>query len=345
MEYRMEKGLTKQHSLLLFGIAILLMLAHHLFAFPERLHIGYISIGKINGNNIETVFGIFGKLCVGIYSFISGYGLYLVFRILKKNIYSTMWDYFKSGYKLILKKITSFFKIYWLVFGAFIPVGFVFFNYSFNIREFLSNLIGIKASYNGEWWYVNQYLKMLLWFPLIDKYFDMFPVEKNWRKKTALTLVGIVFLYKYREDYLLVFIMGYIFAKNNFFVKVSKFLNKQKISELLGINWILLFLLFFIRSVYGGMEFYIAADAFLVPCFIYVVLGFAKINLIKNVLCELGHKSVFMWLTHSFFCYYYFQELVMIPQYSLLIYLWLVLLSYVTATLLSKVHNIVFSRA
>ncbi len=340
----MDKGLTKEHSLILYGIAILLMVAHHLFGFPERLHTGYISIGQMNGKNIETVFGIFGKLCVGLYAFISGYGLYWMFQRFKQNAYSTIWACFKDEYKLILKKMLSFFKIYWLVFAIFIPMGFVFFNYLFNIREFVFNLLGLEASYNGEWWYVKQYLKMLLWFPLLHKYFDLLPAEQNWRRKTMYALVGIIFLYKYREDYLLVFAMGYLFARNDFFIKASKLFNTYRGPWLLATNCILLCLLFWVRGIYGTMEFYIAADAFLVPCFIYVVLGFAKINVIRHVLCELGHKSVFMWLTHSFFCYYYFQELVMIPQYSLLIYLWLVLLSYGTAALLSKIHYMIFIR-
>ena len=66
-----ELNFTKEHTKIAKGVAILLMLTHHLFAFPDRIHLdqGYISLFSIGGNNIEFIMGVFGNICVSMYIF------------------------------------------------------------------------------------------------------------------------------------------------------------------------------------------------------------------------------------------------------------------------------------
>lgn len=76
-KYKMrELNFTKEHTKIAKGIAILLMLTHHLFAFPDRIHLdqGYISLFSIGDNNIEFIMGVFGNICISMYIFLSGYG-------------------------------------------------------------------------------------------------------------------------------------------------------------------------------------------------------------------------------------------------------------------------------
>lgn len=137
-----ELNFTKDHTKIAKGVAILLMLTHHLFAFPERIHLsqGYISILSIGNNNIEFILGVFGKICVSIYMFLSGYGIYMS-SLRKNNI--TLSNSFNRIKKLYIN--------YWIVFILFVPIGFIFFNNQLNIREFILNFIGWSSSYNGEW--------------------------------------------------------------------------------------------------------------------------------------------------------------------------------------------------
>ena len=53
----------------------------------------------------------------------------------------------------------------------------------------------------------------------------------------------------------------------------------------------------------------------------------------------LGKYSTFIWLSHTFWIYYYFQPVVLLPRYSILIYLWSVLLSLLTAMALSWIYG------
>ncbi len=169
------KELTKNHSKILYGIAILMMLYHHLFAYPERIGGNYVDVTKLLFSNldIELKLAWFSKMCVGIYAFISGYGLYNSTKKCK-DASNSMWRNLYEDYKNIIKHLISFYKKYWLVFIIFVPIGFVFFDRTFSLKEFLMNFIGKKDSYNAEWWYVFQYIKMLIVFPIIDVYFFTF---------------------------------------------------------------------------------------------------------------------------------------------------------------------------
>lgn len=55
-----------------------------------------------------------------------------------------------------------------------------------------------------------------------------------------------------------------------------------------------------------------------------------------KMLSLFGKYSVYIWLVHTFFAYYYFQNIILIPRYSLLIYVWLFLLSFGVAIILDK---------
>lgn len=65
-------GLSKRETQALHGLAILLMLYHHLFCIQTRIHVSYYSL---LGRGIEEKAAWFGKICVAIFAFTSGYGL------------------------------------------------------------------------------------------------------------------------------------------------------------------------------------------------------------------------------------------------------------------------------
>ena len=83
-----------------------------MFCIPERLNSNYISFLIIDGKNIEVCLAWFAKICVAIYAFISGYGLFIKFdnpRYDNLNIIELV----SLQYKKIIIKIWSFLKLYW----------------------------------------------------------------------------------------------------------------------------------------------------------------------------------------------------------------------------------------
>ncbi len=77
-----KKVLGYETSKYLKAVAIVMMIVHHFFAFPNRLMANdlFVSIGSIQGKPIEQIIGEMCKLCVCIFAFISGYGTYISFR-------------------------------------------------------------------------------------------------------------------------------------------------------------------------------------------------------------------------------------------------------------------------
>lgn len=73
----MEKGfISKTESKYIYGIAIVLMVGHHFFGFPERMNVRVLPLGGSLESTIELYMGYFGRICISMYAFISGYGMY-----------------------------------------------------------------------------------------------------------------------------------------------------------------------------------------------------------------------------------------------------------------------------
>ncbi|WP_207618129.1 acyltransferase family protein [Actinobacillus pleuropneumoniae] len=106
--------ITKEQSNFIKGIAICLMLFHHLFTYPERFPSQIEIIWLSDSFHYEKYLGEVGKYCIPLFLFISGYGFA---SNNKKDI----------NPKYYFNKIFLFFIAYWLVFSIFIPLSYFFF--------------------------------------------------------------------------------------------------------------------------------------------------------------------------------------------------------------------------
>lgn len=349
----MEKGLNKNHTKMLQGLAILMMLYHHLFSTPEALGVEYSSLLKFGDVNIELHMAWFFKICVAIYAFVSGYGLYKSFANSKAGKSLSFWEILKSDYVIVLKKLFSFYTVYWLVFIIFVPIGFVFYDKQFNIKEFVMNFLGIESTYNGAWWYVLQYLKMLLTLPLVDAVFTHFKEIKETIIKYSFVLIALVialfmyFSYKdifyeiinfFQPAFYLCFLMGYLFSRFG----VYEFVYRIIPSRLLYTLAVTGFIAVIVVRVKMAKDASSAGFDFLFVCvFAY---GFAVITEMLPQICKFfkffGQYSTIMWLTHVFYYDHYAKPLVMFGRQSTFIYLTLLILSLITAIVLNKLITI-----
>ena len=114
----MDGYLDKEDTKGLKGVGIIMMLALHLWSFPERLP------GMGGGVELKHFFelfnqssifllGGFGNICVDLFFFLSGYGI-------SKSCPQGMEYYFR--------RIKSIYIEYWKVFFVFVPVAFLLFN-------------------------------------------------------------------------------------------------------------------------------------------------------------------------------------------------------------------------
>lgn len=338
--------ITKENTLLIKGVAIILMFTHHLFRFPSRVeNVKYFSLsGDIfNGYNIEYLIGDFGKICVGIFLFLSGIGLY----------YSG-----KHEWKDSKKRIINFYSYFIFIFIIFIPIGYFMIKgnivkgeamYSGGLKELVLNLSLLKTTYCGEWWFAGLYVQLLILSPLI------FKLLKNNKKKSIIVHLSIYFLYfgllllvKYLSlesikknilyqnlliilIYQIIFYFGIITA--NF--ELYKKLDKVKLEPKLGLVFV--FIGRIIASIYKVSD---IIDVIFVFFFIYFFIKVMryKYKRVRKLLMILGENSTNMWLVHSLYCYYYFQNFIFLPKISILILAWLIIISLVTSIVIKKLY-------
>lgn len=236
----MSNGLTKEHSKMLYGVAIVLMVVHHLFCLPQRLNCEYYSI---LGNGIVEKIAWFCKICVAIYAFISGYAIYKKCHYKegeKFNFFTRLGNYYLTA----LKQLLGFLTRYWIVFAIFIPLGFALKKLpDFSWDVFWESLKGFSSAYNGEWWYVKFYITVIAYSPLICFCCDL--LRKSFTKRSqifALILIAIAGYYFCRwmsiryeidEKYYRIFLIGYLVASFKVFEYMSVFEKKKALNVIL----------------------------------------------------------------------------------------------------------------
>lgn len=350
---------TRDDTKLIKGIAILLMLAHHLWAFPDRL-ITALPLTSITpyGTAIAAMIGGFGKICVSLFMFWGGVGTYLSYEQNRLN-----W----------VKKIRGLYVSYWKVFFIFIPLGYLFFRGQadycrdtsmchifdgFSRSAFLANLTGFSSSYNGEWWFFGCYLVTLAAFPLIVKIISGNTAGVNlWivcifeilityvfpalRSETYFPALGSSWLYNtlicQSAPWAACFWCGCVFAREHLLERLQQDLDQAgllnpaaALAALAGI--------FLLRTYVVGAE----LDIVYVPFFsIYGIYLVNQIEFLRKCLLKLGKQSTNMWLIHSFLIYYYYEcaRIILSIRNAVLVMIVFVIVTYLLACLVDKFYS------
>lgn len=141
--------MSKLESKMLSGIAIILMIILHVMAGNT-----FVRKSFLFSNDTITQFASFGKICVSIYAFLSGCGMWTKYKQFNHNLG------IKELFAIIFKRIRSFYLEY-IPIVAIVAITRLPKN-SFSVIEMLKNAVGISWSYNAAWWYVRYYLIMVI---------------------------------------------------------------------------------------------------------------------------------------------------------------------------------------
>lgn len=340
--------LTKEQIKITKGIAILFMLLLHLFCTKtyDGLYDPILFIG-----NIPLVYylALFGDCCVAIYCFCSGYGLLISYENNEQK-------YFKNNIIRILKLYIN----YWIILFLFVNLlGTIMGqgdNYPGYFKKFILTFTGVSPAYNGAWWFFTTYIILVL----VSSTLNRFIIKYNNILILVLSFVFYVIGYIQRIKVVLVFdneilnwfirqlalfgtsqfpfIIGVIFGHNKIYSKLYNMINHKKYKNILGLLVIILMIV-----AHGFVETLFVA-VFTGIVFICIFNLMDKPKWINKLLSFLGNHSTNMWLTHMFFYMIYFKELVFKPKYSLLIFLWLVILCLISSYIINFIYNPIIKR-
>lgn len=350
-----NNNFTKQHTLIAKGIAILLMVYHHLFVLPERLGSQYFSVINFFGYDLQSLFANFGKICVCIFVFLSGIGIY--HSLSKETCILAM-------YKKVGKHALKFLINYWVILLFVYPYGIYIGFFEPTVKCFLNAIIGVSNSVM-EWWFIPQYMVLLfiaptiIWLfkktnklvyrmlPLGLMYFFVLPIRIfiHFFGFPSYIFNDVYFSYiKYFTllSTLSVFVIGIITAKYNLYALYLKIPGKNLKAVLFIAAGTI------IRIIFSNSPTSMTVDFIVVPLFVFGTTSLLINTKTSNILFYFAKHSTNIWLTHTFWCYYFFNHIVLLPYYSVFIYLWLLILSLLTSYLINliyiPIHNLIFTK-
>lgn len=322
--------MSKEVSIMLKGIAILLMLFLHLFNNLDSA-LGCQNMLMINGMPLSYILTR-ASGPVPFYIILSGYGLYFV-------EHRRQYD--------IIGKLKKLYTHYWVSLLIFIPIGSFLYGmskYPGTFTDILSNITGYHTTWNATIWFLLPYVLLVVASKHIWKIIDstnkwlyiISTLFLNLLCGYVISRYGSAFLYENSWAYvpILFLQMLFPFSLGAYIVMYPKILTKFKMG---GVNWLLLFVLIIIRCCLDTSAF----DDFYVLTFILLFVNAPKPNVLERFLIEMGKRSTSMWFIHAYFCNMFFHDFIYSFKYPLFIYIVLIITSYVSATVIDSINNFI----
>ena len=324
------RELTKIDTNVLKGIALLLLLCHHLFYKENGLYDDLF----IAGHGLVNEWGKVCKVCVAIFVFLSGYGLVKSSQGKEVKAVTFYWN-----------RMTKLLLNYWVIWLLFVPIGVFFFGRTFELVyvnhipiRFLLDLGGLAYmfgfyGYNATWWFMSCIIMLYLLYPLLW-YRGGLTLLIVLAMSIIISLFHLPFLTPIRY-YLMTFIVGMIFASTNLLSRINLTSSTQR-----GAIFLLFVVCVFVRNALG--RFSMQFDTII--CIVGIIL-YSNIR-IKNKLCQnslefIGRHSMNIFLFHTFIYSYYFREQIYAPRNPILIFLLLLGICLIVSVLIEKIKVLV----
>lgn len=324
----------KAQSRILSGIAILLMLFHHFFGYPEWLKDG-ITCTPVLSTSIMLNLVAFSKMCVAIYAFNTGYAMWA--------------NQDKYTYSKIPARIIKFLLQYWIICILFILYALIANDNLPTLSQFAYNLFGFKTSLNefvscGFAWYVYFYVAILAISPILLRLFQCSGFISNCIIAAILICCArglfvilsnhidsdtIILIARSMRLYLSSVLMGIIVCKFNIFQTIDNFIRPRNVFFYIG----LILFVIFARGYLHTVSLSLNHDAVWVVILIYSILGILRnfsFSWIEKCLTLLGEYSMNMWFLHAIFftgTLNILQKLLYLPQYSIFVFIWGIILT------------------
>lgn len=348
-----EKIFSKRDTNRLKGLAIIFMIYHHCFATVDRFekyHVTFFPLSEKWGVLLSFTL----KICVGMFVFLSAYGMTVSFNAREKKKVSLGKHMagmttgrlvnMMSGYMLvfILVHVISIIlgncrivQVYGTGFPALISMIIDFFG--------LGDVLGTPM-YLATWWYMSIAIILILIFPLLKWLYEKIGIYSV----LLVTLIPHIFQVQYTNicRYFLAMILGVVFAEMNGIVKISRYQIAghrflSKIFKFL-VELLLIYCLFKGRNGKYSWTLIQIWDSLLPLVVILFAYEFiVMIPVLKQVLEFLGKYSMTIFLTHNFFRVFWCPDFIYGFRSAWLIALMLLLISLLFAVLIEGFKRLI----
>lgn len=345
---------TKEHTMQMKGIAIIILLFHHCFLNAQRWATvpyeklattkgwGYypISFAPFSSHTIQYL-ASFSKICVAMFVFMTGYGMWVSYESQKKK--TTMSNYIK---KRMVTLMTGFLIIFVVTEVLAIPTGRFIEVYGHDFRSVvymiidalgLAKLLGTPL-FCLTWWYMSLAIVLIMIFPFVHSIMEKY----QWIVVVASIIVPRACGFGQSTDlfrYLLAYTLGMYFAQHDLLARIKeKFMEQNVAGKLLSLIVSLIGLAVIIKcrqNAWIGWKYLDFWDGFaamyvIVNSYIYILNG----KWIVKGLGFLGKHSMNIFLIHSFYRDVFFHEFTYSFYYAWLDYIVLMAISLVTSIVL-----------
>lgn len=345
---------TKEHTMQMKGIAIIILLFHHCFLNAQRWATvpyeklattkgwGYypISFAPFSSHTIQYL-ASFSKICVAMFVFMTGYGMWVSYESQKKK--TTMSNYIK---KRMVALMTGFLIIFVVTEILAIPTGRFIEVYGHDFRSVvymiidalgLAKLLGTPL-FCLTWWYMSLAIVLIMIFPFVHSIMEKY----QWVVVVASIIVPRACGFGQSTDlfrYLLAYTLGMYFAQHDLLARIKeKFMEQNVAGKLLSLIVSLIGLAVIIKcrqNAWIGWKYLDFWDGFaamyvIVNSYIYILNG----KWIVKGLGFLGKHSMNIFLIHSFYRDVFFHKFTYSFYYAWLDYIVLMAISLVTSIVL-----------
>lgn len=332
---------SKEDTLAMKGIAILFMYWHHLFVKPEN----YESI-IVNFFPFTTEFSIyiarFSKICVGLFVFLSAYGITISVRQHYRTIILNRTQMYVDVFKRYFSLMQGWVFVFLFCQGVCLlldkrPLQ-IYGNDLNAVFYFVLDMLGAGRLFGtpnllGPWWYMSLAVMIVFLMPVLLRLYE----------KIGLILIPLVIILPHAFGidvtlelvrWILAIILGIVCAEEKVCEKIKEWLHKGEkwLKFLVSIVLLGMLLRFRQSNTGGGVLLHVCEG--LIPAYI-IVFSYAYIlyiPFIRGILILLGRHSYNMFLTHALFLVGYYN----IWPYAFK-YAWIDLLVLVVETVLLSI--------
>lgn len=327
------------------GIAISLLLFHHLFYSSARIQGNGVIFHLLSQGIVEKL-ATASRICVWIFAFLSAYGL--TCKYIKEEV--------KRPSIFVAKNWLSLMKPYWFVYIIVFLLSFLCLNnpleiYQNKVSYLVLDALGLADFFaspmlSNVWWYMCFAQILLLVLPAIIIFCRKF----GWISY-LLIFIGIQYISggilsnfggEY-INYLLVIVLGVLCAQNNFFDKVKRKPNHligkvMELCVLVGAIFVCLYLrlvleefdVWKVRSILSSLA---------VLCICWLTYKYLTNKVIETILSFLGKHSGNIFMTHAIL-YTYYPNIVYYSKNVILSWLTILIISLCISIILEKLKDL-----